>query len=208
MGRHTDGVEIRKEGHARYFEALEEGRVIAVTDAQKDPRTSEFAANYLRPLGITSMLDAPIHSGGQMIGVICHEHTGAQREWTTDEQNFAASMADLVALSREVWQRRQAERAVRQARDDLERKVTERTRELSEANEQLKELDRLKSEFLAMMSHELRTPLNSIIGFTGIIRQGMAGPVNGEQAKQLGMVQSSARHLLSLINDLLDLSRI
>jgi signal transduction histidine kinase len=58
------------------------------------------------------------------------------------------------------------------------------------------------------MSHELRTPLNSIIGFTGILRQGLAGPLNDEQKKQLGMVHSSARHLLGLINDLLDLSRI
>ena len=66
----------------------------------------------------------------------------------------------------------------------------------------------MKSEFVAMMSHELRTPLNSIIGFTGILRQGLAGPLNDEQLKQLGMVQFSARHLLGLINDLLDLSRI
>jgi signal transduction histidine kinase len=58
------------------------------------------------------------------------------------------------------------------------------------------------------MSHELRTPLNSIIGFTGILRQGFAGPVNDEQKKQLGLVFGSAKHLLSLINDLLDLSRI
>jgi len=76
------------------------------------------------------------------------------------------------------------------------------------ANVRLQELDRLKSEFLATMSHELRTPLNSIIGFTGILRQGLAGPMNDEQKKQLTMVHSSARHLLGLINDLLDLSRI
>jgi PAS domain S-box-containing protein len=76
------------------------------------------------------------------------------------------------------------------------------------ANVRLQEIDRLKSEFLATMSHELRTPLNSIIGFTGILRQGLAGPMNDEQKKQLGMVHSSARHLLGLINDLLDLSRI
>jgi signal transduction histidine kinase len=79
---------------------------------------------------------------------------------------------------------------------------------LVEANQRLEELDRLKSQFLATMSHELRTPLNSIIGFTGILRQGFAGPVNEEQKKQLGMVFGSAKHLLSLINDLLDLSRI
>jgi len=58
------------------------------------------------------------------------------------------------------------------------------------------------------MSHELRTPLNSIIGFTGIILGGYVGPLNDEQAKQLGMVRNSANHLLSLINDVLDISKI
>jgi len=72
----------------------------------------------------------------------------------------------------------------------------------------LKELDRLKSTFLATMSHELRTPLNSIIGFTGIMLQGMAGTLNPEQEKQLNMVYDSAKHLLALINDILDLSKI
>ena len=80
--------------------------------------------------------------------------------------------------------------------------------ELEVATEQAQAADRLKSAFLATMSHELRTPLNSIIGFTGIILQGLAGPLNSEQAKQLDMVQSSARHLLALINDLLDISKI
>jgi signal transduction histidine kinase len=68
--------------------------------------------------------------------------------------------------------------------------------------------DRIKSAFLANMSHELRTPLNSIIGFTGIILKGLAGPLNAEQSKQLGMVQASARHLLALVNDVLDISKI
>jgi len=68
--------------------------------------------------------------------------------------------------------------------------------------------DRIKSAFLATMSHELRTPLNSIIGFTGIILQGLAGPLTEEQRKQLDMVRGSARHLLALVNDVLDISKI
>lgn len=68
--------------------------------------------------------------------------------------------------------------------------------------------DRLKSVFLAAMSHELRTPLNSIIGFTGLLLQELPGPLNPEQTKQLGMVRSSARLLLELINDVLDISKI
>jgi signal transduction histidine kinase len=70
------------------------------------------------------------------------------------------------------------------------------------------EADRVKSAFLATMSHELRTPLNSIIGFTGVMLQGLAGPLNDEQRKQLDMVRSSARHLLALVNDVLDISKI
>lgn len=80
--------------------------------------------------------------------------------------------------------------------------------DLAAAREQAEAADRIKSAFLATMSHELRTPLNSIIGFTGILAQGLAGPLNPEQQKQLEMVRGSARHLLALINDVLDISRI
>ncbi len=82
------------------------------------------------------------------------------------------------------------------------------SRELEEAKERAEAADRLKSAFLATMSHELRTPLNSIIGFTGILLQELAGPLTEEQRKQLTMVRASARHLLDLINDVLDISKI
>jgi len=90
----------------------------------------------------------------------------------------------------------------------LEELVDERTAELTEAKLKAEESDHLKSAFLASMSHELRTPLNSIIGFTGILMQGMAGPLTDEQKKQLRMVQGSSKHLLELINDVLDISKI
>jgi PAS domain S-box-containing protein len=79
---------------------------------------------------------------------------------------------------------------------------------LAEAKRHAEEADHLKSAFLASMSHELRTPLNSIIGFTGILLQELAGPLSKEQHKQLSMVQGSSRHLLALINDVLDISKI
>lgn len=79
---------------------------------------------------------------------------------------------------------------------------------LRKAVEAAETADRIKSAFLATMSHELRTPLNSIIGFTGILLQGLVGPLNEEQKKQLGMVRDSSNHLLELINDVLDISKI
>lgn len=98
---------------------------------------------------------------------------------------------------------------------ELEQRVEQRTDELAGANRDLQQAkeaaeaaDRIKSAFLATMSHELRTPLNSIIGFTGVMLQGLAGPLNPEQHKQMTMVRDSARHLLALINDVLDISKI
>jgi signal transduction histidine kinase len=111
-------------------------------------------------------------------------------------------------LLAEIDERRSAQDELTRNRDELELVVAERTRSLEVTNEELVEANRAKSRFLANMSHELRTPLNSIIGFTGIMRQGMAGPLTEEQARQLEMVDSSAHQLLDLINQLLDLSRI
>ncbi|HUL52352.1 MAG TPA: PAS domain-containing protein [Opitutaceae bacterium] len=121
----------------------------------------------------------------------------------------------LVGMVHDVTERSHAEEQVRRLNEDLRRqaealelRVAERTAELAVARDRAEAADRLKSAFLATMSHELRTPLNSIIGFTGIILQGLAGPVTPEQHNQLEMVRSSARHLLALINDVLDLSKI
>ena len=97
------------------------------------------------------------------------------------------------------------------ANEKLSAEIKERIQTLNElavAKEHAEAADRLKSAFLATMSHELRTPLNSIIGFTGIILQEIVGPLNDEQKKQLNMVRGSSRHLLSLINDILDISKI
>lgn len=115
------------------------------------------------------------------------------------------SVAGSLILKRQVNART---KELQQSHRELETRVAERTAELAAAMKRAEESDRIKSAFLASMSHELRTPLNSIIGFTGILLQGLAGPMNDEQNKQLSMVQKSARHLLALINDVLDISKI
>ncbi len=99
-------------------------------------------------------------------------------------------------------------RELKQINQEMEQRISERTEELAATMEKALAADRIKSAFLATMSHELRTPMNSIIGFTGIMLQGLAGPLNPEQNKQMTMVQNSARHLLALINDVLDISKI
>ena len=117
-------------------------------------------------------------------------------------------ISQVVVVSRDITERRQAEQEIRELNVGLERRVAERTAELAIARDRAEAADRLKSAFLATMSHELRTPLNSIIGFTGILLQELAGPLNAEQHKQLDMVRKSSRHLLTLINDVLDISKI
>ncbi|NUO07070.1 MAG: ammonium transporter [Candidatus Brocadia sp.] len=90
----------------------------------------------------------------------------------------------------------------------LEKRVTERTEDLQQANIALEKANRLKSEFLATMSHELRTPLNAIIGFAEVLRDEISGALNAEQKEYVGDIHSSGQHLLNMINSILDLSKI
>jgi PAS domain S-box-containing protein len=121
----------------------------------------------------------------------------------------------VVEVFHDITERKKNQDKLKKYQEHLEELVKKRTNKLEERTEELKnnnlklqELDSLKSMFIASMSHELRTPLNSIIGFTGIILQGMSGEINVEQRKQLTLVKNSANHLLSLINDVIDISKI
>ena len=118
------------------------------------------------------------------------------------------AVTGLGSISLEITDRKRAELALRENHDRLEELVEERTRDLRQARDEALQASRAKSAFLANISHELRTPMNSIIGFTGILKEGLAGPINPEQKKQLSMIYSSAKELLQLINTVLDISKV
>ena len=180
---------------------------VVVSDIAADPRWTGYPeyCDLALKCGLRACWSTPILSAaGELLGTFAMYYQEPRSPLVTDLE----VIKQVTHLASVAIEHDRAAEALRRARDELEERVRERTAELVQANQRLEELDRLKSQFLATMSHELRTPLNSIIGFTGILRQGFAGPVNDEQKKQLGLVFGSARHLLSLINDLLDLSRI
>jgi signal transduction histidine kinase len=108
---------------------------------------------------------------------------------------------DLAAANRE-------SQALNEQLSATNEQLSATNEELAALNEELLRATEAKSQFLANMSHELRTPLNSIIGYAGVLAQGLAGEINDEQRTQLAMVRRSGERLLALINDILDLSRI
>ena len=129
------------------------------------------------------------------------------------DQRIEAGRGDELGALAEEFNRMAAQ--LQESYAGLEQKVDERTQELAtalaELDEKSRELETAslhKSEFLANMSHELRTPLNAIIGFSQVLREGMVGEVNAKQAEYLDDILSSGNHLLSLINDVLDLSKV
>ena len=119
----------------------------------------------------------------------------------------SASLAALALFALLVGTHALIRRQLR-ANEAARRELAERGAELERANAALDRANRLKSEFLASMSHELRTPLNAIIGFSEVLRDGMAGEVTEQQREYLGDILNSGTHLLALINDILDLSKV
>jgi PAS domain S-box-containing protein len=107
---HDKGMVLKAKESPHYFKALEESRAIAADRALSDPRTCEFADSYLNPRGIVSMMDIPIRRHGAIIGVICHEHSGRERKWTLEEQQFAISVGDAITLSLEASEGKRMER--------------------------------------------------------------------------------------------------
>jgi PAS domain S-box-containing protein len=114
----------------------------------------------------------------------------------------------LIGTHIDITERKQVEAELREAHVRLEQRVAERTIDLKIANQSLEKAARLKDEFMASMSHELRTPLTGVLGLSESLRNSTYGELNEKQSKALQMIENSGRHLLTLINDILDLSKI
>lgn len=160
---------------------------------------------------IQSLAIAPIIVTGSPLGVIFLLNNKKQF-FSEHFINFFQGIANQIGLS---LKNAQLYAQLSALNKELETKVAERTIELrnksqllEEAYNNLKEVDRLKTQFLSTMSHELRTPLNSIIGYTQLLLDEVDGEITGPQREDLERIEKNAKHLLQLINDILDLSKI
>ena len=113
----TEGAVLKAADFPKYFQAIETSDVIDADDALKDPRTSEYTDDYLKPLGITSMMDVPVGGDGGRWGILCQEHVGPMRHWTGDERAFALAVANLISAMVEHAQRTNVESRLRDYMD-------------------------------------------------------------------------------------------
>jgi signal transduction histidine kinase len=186
---HSNGAVIRVADFPTYFASLNVRKAVPAEVAAQDPRTAELAAAYLNPLGITSMLDAGIFRGGELAGVVCFEHVGRPREWTTEVRDFAGSVADLLALRME-------------AADLEELKAAYRSQE-----GRLTAIERAESleQMAAGVAHDFRNLLTVVAGNVELVEQ--RPDLAPEARDQLQAALAAARRGADLTTELLEFAR-
>jgi len=194
---HGSGTRIATGDYPSYVQAIENSRIVAVNDVRQDPRTRELLASYLEPLGIRALMDVPIHLHGKTLGVVCHEHVGAPREWSLEEQDFAASRADMIARQRAANERRKAERALASVNEHL----AETVRELRRSNKELQ-------DFAYVTAHDLKAPLRGIGTLTDWITSDYADKLDTQGQEQLHLLKGRVSRMSELIDSILHYSEI
>ena len=171
--------------------AVHERRTIETSDARSDPHIPGGIPSAAGPLAV---LVTPVLLRGEAIGVVVFHGVGVARYWRPDEIGLAEEVA--------------AELAIGIANARLYRSTEDAGRELAVKIAELERANRMKAQFLANMSHELRTPLNAVIGFSEMLLLGAHGGLTEDQRDALQTVARNGRHLLGLVNDILDLSKV
>jgi signal transduction histidine kinase len=190
---------------------LGEGAAGSVADRRErlvleDYPTSPYALpSIVAHADVGPVLAEPLLYRDQVVGVIVVDRARGGRCFSIEDQNVLALFANHAAIAIE---NARLYEAIRQHATELEARVQERTHELEAANQQLQEASQHKSEFLANMSHEIRTPLNSILGFAQLLQEQTKDLLSAKQTRYLTNVYTSGQHLLQLINDILDLSKV
>jgi signal transduction histidine kinase/CheY-like chemotaxis protein len=179
------------------------GQSLMVGDYLAEYGDSPFLG-IVQEAGLRSGVAVPLKARDMVIGVL-YVYSRAPERFHEEDRQLLSALADQAAIAIENAKLYQQ---VRQHAEELEARVRQRTQELEEANRQLESASRHKSEFLANMSHELRTPMNAIIGFTRLVMRRAKDILPARDHDNLGKILISADHLLTLINDILDLSKI
>lgn len=162
-------------------------KIVIFTDSQSESTISDALRAMLQLANVTTTALLPIFYEGNWLATLILHRMGPKRPFTAAELTALRTLTDQSAT------------------------ILANQRlfvEIQEANEKLRQLDQLKTQFLANMSHELRTPLNSIIGFSRVILKGIDGPITPEQEEDLTSIHNNGQHLLTLINEILDMAKI
>src|SRR3989454_1809057 len=179
------------------------GAPMMVRDYLEEYRDSPFR-EAVEEAGIRSIIAVPLKARGSIIGVLAVD-SRAPHAFREEDRQLLSALADQASIAVD---NATLYEQVRRHAEELEAKVEARTQELQVANRRLEDASRHKSEFLANMSHELRTPLNAIIGFTRLVMRRSQDVLPTKQYENLEKILISADHLLGLINNILDLSKV
>jgi signal transduction histidine kinase len=183
-----------------WAEALRQRRPVILNDYGSHPKKKGLPQGHV---DITNDMVIPIIRNEKIKAVL---GIGNKPEgYTQQDMQAAVRFADHAW---DIVERKNMELAIADERNQLAKRVEERTIDLSRANSNLARALRVKDEFLANMSHELRTPLNAILGLSESLAEQTAGPLNEKQSRYISTISESGHHLLSLINDILDLAKI